>query len=555
MIKPIKIFCLACLAVVFFLLFVWLSAVVTVGIINLAQYTDGAIGTYLAGKGVGQIMRRVLLVFAAIIIVLTLKKAGWRGWKDCGWTLPADGPGCSRWVQFLQGMVIGLFTLGVITVLTLATGLHQLNRDEVGIVSLAGSILLFCFSGLLVALVEETLCRGILFRVFARIWRTWPAAIIISVIFAGAHFIGPENMVFHDDSFAKMVFNISVVTIKNITPPADELVRFINLVLLGIVLCVFVMRTRTIWMGVGAHAVWVAMIKLHSHFTIFNPAAPFCVWLGKRNDFMDSLMATFFFVVLILLVLWNGKKTGFPVKIRGKIWHISHAPGVVMPLETGRLEKFLKAGEDLFSDGNVLKAYPGCRVVGKEGLVFKKYWPKNFLDALRFAFRPLRVKRAFQLADALIDCELPTPPVLAWSAARRLGLLRSEAMIVSEVKNAEPLTDWLKRKTGDSTIRLKVMQAYGNLMAGFHRHGYSNRDLKHENVMCSREKPWLLWVVDLDGVRKQLFITRRRAGKDLFRIGKSLASLGWTNQAEIAAFFEVYNSQVPPRLHFSSFPG
>ena len=98
------------------------------------------------------------------------------------------------------------------------------------------------------------------------------------------------------------------------------------------------------------------------------------------------------------------------------------------------------------------------------------------------------------------------------------------------------------------------MEAYGNLMAAFHSHGYSNRDLKHENVMCSTEKPWLLWVVDLDGVRKHLFVTRRRAGKDLMRVGKSLASLGWTNEAEINAFFEAYNSQVPARLRRHSFP-
>jgi len=98
------------------------------------------------------------------------------------------------------------------------------------------------------------------------------------------------------------------------------------------------------------------------------------------------------------------------------------------------------------------------------------------------------------------------------------------------------------------------MEAYGKLMADFHCHGYSNRDLKHENVMCSKETPWLLQVVDLDGVHKKTLITRRRAGKDLFRIGDSLASLGWNHADEIAAFFKAYNAKVPPRLRFRSFP-
>ena len=136
----------------------------------------------------------------------------------------------------------------------------------------------------------------------------------------------------------------------------------------------------------------------------------------------------------------------------------------------------------------------------------------------------------------------------------------SETMIVSEVKNAEPLTDWLAtrsawlaRNVQDSAMKLKVMKAYGNLMAAFHSHNYSNRDLKHENVMCSKIDPALLQVVDLDGVRKHLFVSRRRAGRDLMRIGKSLASLGWTNEKEIAAFFEAYNRHVPPSLHRQSF--
>jgi len=543
--KPVKIFLYVCLAVFLFFLLVLLSAAATAGLLNLAQYMGDPARTFLIDKGPARIMRRALLVGVFIIFIFSLKKLGWRGRKDCGWT-QGDDKTSSRRVQFGWGVALGFISLGGIALLTIFTNLHQLKPLIEHYPAIVGNIIFFCLSGISVALIEETICRGILFRVLARIWKTWPAAIIISVLFAAAHFIGPNDAAFQGSSFINVAFNVSVATVKSIVPPPDALIRFLNLALLGIVLCAFVMRTKTIWMSVGAHAAWVFIIKLHSYFTNLNPAAGQSIWLGKRNDFMDSLVAAFIFIALTLLTLFWKKKSGHLVKIGDEVWHISP--------DKSALDNFLKSGEDLFAGGNILKTYRSCHIVVKDGLVLKKYFPRDFLNGLRFAFRPLRSRRAFLLADTLISRGLPTPPVLAWSTRRRLGFLMSETMIVSEVTNAETLTLWLERKPANADERLKVMEAYGNLMAAFHSRGYSNRDLKHENVMYSIEKPWVLWVVDLDGVRKHLFVTRRRAGKDLMRVGKSLASLGWTNEAEINAFFKAYNSQVPARLYRHSFP-
>jgi membrane protease YdiL (CAAX protease family)/tRNA A-37 threonylcarbamoyl transferase component Bud32 len=544
-INPFQIFLYVLLVVAVFFILTVFSAGLTVGLLNLAQSADSPLGTFLTEKGPARIMRRVLLVGAIIIIVSSLKKFGWRGWKDCGWTSD-DHAISSPLAKFGLGAALGFISLGGIALMTIYSGLHQLKPLAGNYQAITVNVFFFCLSGLAVALVEETVCRGILFRAFARIWRAWPAAIIISLFFAAAHFVGPNDAAFNGSSSLKTIFNVTLATIKSIVPPNESLIRFLNLALLGILLCAFVMRTKTIWMSVGAHAVWVMIIKIHSEYTVLNPAALFSVWLGKRNDFMDSLAAALIFIVLTLLVLLGNKKTGRTVKINGRTWHVQ---------PSGKnLDNFIDKGEDLFEGGNILKAYPGCRVIAANGLVLKKYFPRDILNALRFAFRPPRTRRAFILADTLTGYGLPTPPVLAWSANRRFGFLMSESMVVSEITGAEPLTDWLKRKTDSSATRLKVMEAYGNLMAAFHARCYSNRDLKHENVMCSREEPWLISVVDLDGVRKHLFISRRRAGKDLMRVGKSLASLGWTGKPDIDAFFRAYNSMVPTRLHRHAFP-
>lgn len=543
-----RIFFFACLAILLFCIFIWFSAAITILLTNLAQNIEGTAGTFLIDKGAGRLMRRIMLVLAALIIVGSLRAFGWRGWKDCGWTFPETGPRSSRWNQFLAGTAIGVLTLGSIALATILTGLHQLKTPDETIPQLALDFVMFALSGLMVALVEETICRGILFRVFARAWNSWSAALLISLFFAVAHFIGPGESAFQGASFLKASLNATAATLASLAPPPPSLLHFANLVLLGLVLCAFVIRTETIWMSVGAHAAWVTVIKIHSHFTDFNAAAGYCIWQGQRNDFMDSLTATLLFAALIFLTLWGRKNTGLPVKIRGNPWQI-------LPSGIAQLGNFLKNGEDLFADGRILKDYPGCRVTAKAGLILKQYAPKTAFAALRFAFHPLKTRRAFLLAQVLTGKSVPTPPVLAWRAERRRGRLRSEAMIVSELRNAGPLTDWLKNNQAGEATRLKVMAAYGSLMAAFHRNSYSNRDLKHENVMCSLSDPALLWVVDLDGVRRHWFVTRRRAGKDLFRVGKSLAALGWSRTEEIAAFLGAYNSALPPRLRRQSFPG
>ena len=127
--------------------------------------------------------------------------------------------------------------------------------------------------------------------------------------------------------------------------------------------------------------------------------------------------------------------------------------------------------------------------------------------------------------------------------------------LTAELEQAEPLTAWLRRQTTDPAMRASVMRAYGQLTAAFHRNGFFNRDLKHENVLCALADPRQLWVVDLDGVRWRGWITRRRAARDLRRVGLSLASAGWSGEPDVAAFFNAYNAAVPAPLRHAGFPG
>ncbi len=202
----------------------------------------------------------------------------------------------------------------------------------------------------------------------------------------------------------------------------------------------------------------------------------------------------------------------------------------------------------------VFKEYEGCRVSAVDGLVLKEYWPKLGWKGLRFAVMPSRASRGFHLARALARLGIRTPEAVAWTVRSRLFFKRASYAVTRELTKAVPLTDWLSSNVEEAAAGAYVMAAYGRMMAMFHAGGYSNRDFKHENVMCSINSPDDLWVVDLDGVSQKLLITRRRAGKDLMRVGLSLGELGWRRDQDVRAFFEGYNSVAPARLHRNNFP-
>ena len=538
------------LAVLFLTAGIWLASALSVLIMNGAHAWGGVAGAYLIKEGADKVMRRCLLGFSIAFLMIFLWRAGWRGWQDCGFTTTDPDWSWRAWhAGLLNGIILGILTMGMVGTLTILAGIHRLYIT-LSPTSILIKVVALLLSALVVGFFEETVVRGIPFRVLARIWRAWPAAVLSSIVFAVAHFIEPAKEAFIGASFLSVTQAVFVSTFTMFWKTPSLALQFINLSLLGIVLCAFVIRTKTIWLSIGAHVAWVWMIKLHGLITMFYPPAPLVVWLGARNDFMDSILATVMLTGLLVWIVARAANSGRPLRRHGRKWH-------VWPGEETRLTNWLdsQAQAEAPPSGRVLKAYAGCRVTAQAGMVLKEYRPLAGWRGWRFGLRPSRARRAFLMGRRLADCGIPTPTPIAWAIERRFGLRWAEQGITAELEQAEPLTAWLRRQTTDPAMRASVMRAYGQLTAAFHRNGFFNRDLKHENVLCALADPRQLWVVDLDGVRWRGWITRRRTGRDLRRVGLSLASAGWSGAPDVDAFFNAYNAAVPARLRRKGFPG
>ncbi|MBI2440141.1 MAG: CPBP family intramembrane metalloprotease [Lentisphaerae bacterium] len=528
----------------------WLASAAAVLIMKLAGSFGGPLGAYLLEAGGGKVMRRCLLFFSLIFLLLFLWRAGWRGWKDCGFTTADPDWSWRAWhAGLLNGIIMGILTMGIVAALTTLAGIHRLYIPPgLACHDLIKTPAFLLLPALVVGFFEETVMRGIFFRVLARIWRAWPAAVLSSVVFAAAHFGEPSSTAFNGDSFLSVTHSVFISTFSTVWQIPRLAVQFINLTLLGLVLCAFVIRTKTIWLSVGAHVAWVWMIKTHGVITMFYPAAPLAAWLGKRNDFMDSPLATIMLAGVLSWIMARAANSGQLLRRHGQTWHI-------LPSQATRFSAWLDALKSgALPDARVLKAYAGCRVRAYRGMVWKEYTPLPGRRGWRFRLLPSRTRRAFLMGRELAEQGIPTPTPIAWSCQRRLGLRLSDHGVSLELEQAEELSAWLERQARDPSSRAEAMRAYGRLAASFHRAGFSNRDLKHENVLCARAAPGGLWVVDLDGVRSLPWITRRRAGRDLRRVGLSLGALGWCTPPDVRAFFEAYNSAVSARLQRDSFP-
>jgi len=127
--------------------------------------------------------------------------------------------------RFWEGASIGVLSAGAVGVAMIASGsmvIHGLALRGTAIVSEG---VLWLLGMLLVGLNEEYMFRGYPLQSLARRMGFWPAAILLSLLFGAAH----------------------------LTKPDENAIDITNIVLLGLLLCLTLQRTGSLWLAVGFH--------------------------------------------------------------------------------------------------------------------------------------------------------------------------------------------------------------------------------------------------------------------------------------------------------------
>ncbi len=221
---------------------------------QLVHYLDPDQSGYLANKSYSRFFDRARLFCVVVLFPLLFIKTGLTTAEKIGFR------GDPRriaiyWACYGMGMMaivyIPLFLIGVLEPLPQFTWTRLINRALIAIVGAT-----------IIGLIEETLFRGLVFRIFYTAFKPPLAILFSSVFFAYLHFKMSGETIAHipiqeigfDDGFMAIWYTLTAIL------EGFNGLLFLNLTLVGIILHQVFLFTRSLWACIGLHAGWVSVI-------------------------------------------------------------------------------------------------------------------------------------------------------------------------------------------------------------------------------------------------------------------------------------------------------
>ena len=209
--------------------------------------------------------------------------------------------------------------------------------------------------------------------------------------------------------------------------------------------------------------------------------------------------------------------------------------------------------EILENEDSLMKKDKGSRVAAADGLVLKERTARKGRSGVRFGMRRSGSGRIYALGRDLVRAGVKTPRPVAWATVRKCGLRVRDYFIAEEVPSPVHLKEILVSLKDTPEERERIMRQWGALVGSFHVNGFSNRDLKDENILVTGEGNSIFWAVDLDGVR-QMKVSVRRAVKDLWPVIRSLKAYDLGDTKDKGNMLEGYNDVASLTLRLEMLP-
>lgn len=224
-----------------------------------AQGAPNALNTYLAEKDFPRYFDRLRWLPVVLGLPWLLRATGL-------WSLRALGYDHLRPARFAAWFGLGVATLtAVALVQALSVGVSARDRSAFAVLE---TLALGLLSALAVSLLEETVFRGLVLRLFYTAFRPVLAVVLTSLFFASAHFKDVPDAVWTDGDPVTWASGFVVAFWTLWSPVATfELWPFVNLFLVGTILAVVFLRTGSLWVPIALHTGWVSVRFVYTgHF-------------------------------------------------------------------------------------------------------------------------------------------------------------------------------------------------------------------------------------------------------------------------------------------------
>ncbi|AWT58991.1 MAG: hypothetical protein DF168_00163 [Candidatus Moanabacter tarae] len=230
------------------------------GIIFWGEVYPNGLNSYLAEKEFGRYFDRLRWLVVILFLPWFVRRSGIKSWSKLGLNFEiASGKVVLAW------LCLGVGLLAMIA-LVQALVYHTEYQSFDNILGILGKGL--C-AGFVVALVEEAVFRGIVLRIFYTALSPFIAVFLSSLFFAFVHFKQlPQEIASPEGTVTVLSgFLAAFWTVFSIIHTFDA-IPFLNLTLVGMVLGLLFLRSRSLWPCVGLHAGWVSFISVYDDLVV-----------------------------------------------------------------------------------------------------------------------------------------------------------------------------------------------------------------------------------------------------------------------------------------------
>jgi CAAX protease family protein len=252
---------------------------------------------------VHRVMNRVAMLFALIGLIVLTRRLGLASREAAGYGMPRREFVRQLAIGWLCGLALMLPLVFTLLGLDVRSLKPDLNAHWTGLI--LGAIA----TGLVVAFIEETFFRGVLFTAVARTSGAIAAVGAPSLLYAALHFLGGKlRLAPHEVSWLDG-FTVLGRLLERYTDPLAFIDSFVALAMLGVLLSLVRLRTGAIAACIGLHAAGVATIAVLREVTIVDRGGEYAAIVGSY-DGVIGWAALAWFVLIVTAYAILGRRKG-----------------------------------------------------------------------------------------------------------------------------------------------------------------------------------------------------------------------------------------------------
>jgi membrane protease YdiL (CAAX protease family) len=294
--------------------FAWfLGVILLAGLVGASiAYPAYELTSTFASWAFHRVASRIAMLVLVAELVWLCRHLNLRTKRDFGYALPQR-----RFLAVSLGWgVIGMATAGLGAAFLLTTHLRVMDPSFVP--SAAGLVRIFLVgvgSGIAVALLEETVFRGVMHTAIERESGPWTAALLTAPLFAVLHFFAKVRIPAADVGWGSG-FDLLLLSFAPLGHPALVFDSFLSWLAVGLILSLTRALTGNIAVALGLHGGWVVVLRMLQEATAGGSSPAYSAWVGRFDGLLGYWLLPW--GTAIAVVLWLTRSAWVPAAVTGR---------------------------------------------------------------------------------------------------------------------------------------------------------------------------------------------------------------------------------------------